>query len=123
MLVLALIAPRRSGVARLGDGRTVASYGFDLTDALVPRNRIAAAGMPRDGLLALVNPATLTTAEVDAANHEGRGKFLLPHDRVLGLDLAGEARAYPLRLLRWHEVVNDRVGGRDVLVSYNPLCD
>jgi hypothetical protein len=60
--------------------------------------------MPRDGLLALNEPAMLSVAEVEARNREGRGKFLLPHDRVLGVELAGDARAYPLRLLRWHEV-------------------
>jgi len=37
--------------------------------------------------------------------------------------LAGEARAYPQRLMRWHEVVNDTVGGVPVVVTYNPLCD
>jgi hypothetical protein len=79
--------------------------------------------MHRDGLLALDEPAMLTVAEVEARNREGRGKFLLPHDRVLGVEVEGDARAYPLRLLRWHEVVNDRVGGRDLLISYNPLCD
>jgi hypothetical protein len=121
LLVLALRSPRIEH--GLGDGRTVASYGFDLSSSLVPASRIVPAGMPRDGLLALNEPAKLGVAEVEARNREGRGKFLLPHDRVLGVELAGEARAYPLRLLRWHEVVNDRVGGRAVLVSYNPLCD
>lgn len=121
LLALALRSPRPEH--GLGDGRTVASYGFDLSSSLVPRDRIVPAGMPRDGLLALNEPAMLSVAAVEARNHEGRGKFLLPHDRVLGVALAGEARAYPLRLLRWHEVVNDRIGGRAVLVSYNPLCD
>lgn len=121
LLVLALRAPRHEHA--LGDGRTVASYGFDLSSSLVPASRIVPAGMPRDGLLALNEPAMLTVAEVEARNREGRGKFLLPHDRVLGVEVEGDARAYPLRLLRWHEVVNDRVGGRAVLVSYNPLCD
>jgi hypothetical protein len=121
LLVLAVRTPRLEH--GLGDGRTVASYGFDLSTSLVPASRIVPAGMPRDGLLALNEPAMLSVAEVEARNREGRGKFLLPHDRILGVELAGESRAYPLRLLRWHEVVNDRVGGRAVLVSYNPLCD
>ena len=121
LFVLALRTPSpRHG---LGDGRTVASYGFDLSSSLVPASRIVPAGMPRDGLLALNEPAILSVAKVEVRNHEGRGKFLLGRDRVLGVEVAGDARAYPLRLLRWHEVVNDRVGGRDLLVSYNPLCD
>lgn len=123
LLLLALTSSGRSGRPTLGDGRTVASYGFDLAPALVDPGTIVAAGMPRDGLHALEAPATMTVAEVDAANHQGRGKLLLPHDRVVGVALDGQARAYPLRLLRWHEVVNDRLGGRDILVTYNPLCD
>lgn len=123
MLVLALEFGRRPGSEQLGDGHSVSSYGFELSPSLVSEGQIVAAGMPRDGVLALQKPTTLSVAEVDAANHEGRGKFLLPHDRVLGIEIDGEARAYPLRLLRWHEVVNDRIAEHDVLVSYNPLCD
>lgn len=46
---------------------------------------------------------------------------LEPDDKVIGLERNGETRAYPLRVLNWHEVVNDRFGG-PVLVSYCPLC-
>jgi hypothetical protein len=106
-----------------GDGRAVASYGFDLTQTIVPREKIIASGMPRDGLAALDDPEMLDLGEVDLRGSEGRGKFLVSNDRVVGLSIAGDARAYPLRFLRWHEVVNDTVGGVAVVVSYNPLCD
>lgn len=43
-------------------------------------------------------------------------------DLVLGLEIEGEARAYPLRVLNLHEIVNDRVGGDPVAVTYCPLC-
>jgi hypothetical protein len=123
MLALALGTGRQSADQQLGDGRSVASYGFNLEFATVPRDRFVAAGMPRDGLVALDNPATFSVAEVESANQRGRGKFLVPRDRVLGVQIGGAARAYPLRLLRWHEVVNDTIGGTPLLVTYNPLCD
>ena len=41
---------------------------------------------------------------------------------MIGLTLGGEARAYPIAILNWHELVNDTLGGRPVLVSYCPLC-
>lgn len=107
----------------VGDGRTVASYGFDLSASLVPDDHIVASGMPRDGLVALDGPEMLDVAEVARRNQDGRGKFLLHSDRVIGVHIANDARAYPLRFLRWHEVVNDTVGGVPVVVSYNPLCD
>ncbi len=43
-------------------------------------------------------------------------------DRVIGVVIDGEARAYPLRILAAHEIVNDQVAGRPVAVTYCPLC-
>lgn len=77
--------------------------------------------MARDGLMALVLPETITPSDVDHYNESERGKLLVSADRVIGIEIGGEARAYPLRLLRWHEAVNDIVGGRAVAVTYSPL--
>ncbi len=101
----------------------MASYGFDLSTCLVPTAQLVASGMDRDGLPVLDEPETLSIQEVEQENEEGRGKFLLDGDRVIGVTLGDEARAYPQRLMRWHEVVNDTVGGIPVVVTYNPLCD
>ncbi len=106
-----------------GDGSSLASYGFDLSGSLVPRTDLVPSGLPRDGLTVLDEPALLSVDDVERRNREGRGKFLLEGDRVVGVVVSGDARAYPLRLLRWHEVVNDTVGGEPVVVTYNPLCD
>lgn len=94
--------------------------GFDLGTTVVPRESIVSSGMPRDGLRALVDPRVLSTAEVDL---EGSGKMLVGDDRVVGVVVGEAARAYPLRLMRWHEVVNDTLGGAPILVTYSPLCD
>jgi hypothetical protein len=122
VLLLGLLGPRRQPT-QPGDGRTVASYGFDLSTCLVPEERIVASGMDRDGLPVLEDPETMSIQQVEQANEEGRGKFLLDGDRVIGVAIGGEARAYPQRLMRWHEIVNDTVGGIPVVVTYNPLCD
>jgi len=47
--------------------------------------------------------------------------FLKPDDRVVGVAHAGAAKAYPLRILNWHEVVNDTIGTVAVAVTYCPL--
>ena len=107
----------------VGDGTTVASYGFSLTPATIPVDRIVAAGMPRDGLPALVDPAVTTAEGLQAARGSRRGKVLVPSDRVVGVRLGGAARAYPLRFLAWHEVANDTLAGRPIAITYNPLCD
>jgi hypothetical protein len=53
---------------------------------------------------------------------EEADRWLEGDDRVMGLVINGEAVAYPIRILNWHEVVNDVVGGRSVAVTYCPLC-
>ena len=109
----------------LGDGKTVESYGFDLSSCDVPEHLLATAGLPRDGIQPLNRPDTMSpedAAEIPWGGH-GKGAFLIPSERVVGLEIGGQARAYPLSILNWHEVVNDRLGGRDVLVVYNPLAD
>ncbi len=111
-----------SSPARLGDGSDPASYGFDL-GTLSGDPGLVASGMGRDQLPTLVDPPHFSGAEVARRNEEARGKVLVSSDRVVGLVLGGEARAWPLRLLRWHEVVNDTVGGVPVLIAYSPLCD
>jgi len=95
---------------------------FDLTDVTVPRELVVRAMNP-DGVMTLNGPAMVDAAEVDRFNSEERGKMLVSDDRVIGVEIAGDARAYPLRLMRWHEVVNDVVGGEAVAVTYSPLCD
>jgi hypothetical protein len=107
----------------VGNGRTVDSYGFDLTTCLVSRTELVAAGIPKDGLPALNAPRTITPGEADALGAHEHGKFLVPGDVVIGVALAGEARAYPVRMLNWHEVVNDELGRTPIAVTYSPMGD
>jgi len=87
--------------------------GFQLDDASVPPAEIQHGGPPRDGIPALNKPKFITEGEVD---------FLKPKDRVLGVLVDGIARAYPVSILNWHEIVNDQIGGTPVLVTFCPLC-
>lgn len=70
-------------------------------------------GVRLDGIPALDNPAMLTAGEAD---------YLNPADVVFGLSLNGESKAYPLRILDWHEMANDVVGGVPVSLAYCTLC-
>ncbi len=45
------------------------------------------------------------------------------HEPVMVVDIEGDARAYPLSVLMWHEIVNDEIGGKPVSVTYCPLCN
>ncbi len=86
--------------------------GFDLAGALVPAEAILPGGPPRDGIPAIDRPRFLPAAAAD----------LKPEDRVLGVALNGQAKAYPIAILNWHEIVNDRFGEVPVAVTFCPLC-
>lgn len=87
--------------------------GFDLKGALVPIDEIHHGGPEKDGIPSIDKPDFLSA---------GFAAFLKVSDPVLGLSIGGDQRAYPLRILNWHEVVNDRIGGQPVVVTYCPLC-
>ena len=106
-----------------GDGREARSYDFDLTTTLVPKEKIVSCGMVADALPPLDDPKVITLAELSGLETVGRGKYLVPKDKVIGVVINGVSRAYPLRVLVWHEVVNDTVSGVPIVVTYNPLSE
>ena len=75
---------------------------------------IAWRGLPVDGVGALTDPKMAPSAIADS--------YLTPDELVLGVELNGDAKAYPLRILDWHEVINDVIGNTPVTVAYCPLC-
>ena len=87
--------------------------GFDLGNALVAADDVLPGGPPRDGIPAIDRPRFVSAAAVD---------FLARNDRVLGLVLNGVKKAYPISIMNWHEIVNDRIGNELVAVTYCPLC-
>ncbi|MBI4390033.1 MAG: DUF3179 domain-containing protein [Nitrospinae bacterium] len=89
--------------------------GFDFSGPRIPLDEIHSGGPPKDGIPALTNPAFVSP---EAAEREFLGKT----DRVLGLVVNGQAKAYPVKILNWHEIVNDTVGGKPVVVTFCPLC-
>jgi len=87
----------------------------DLSKTLVPLEEIVSGGPPPDGIPAIDRPNFVTSAKADA--------WLKPKEPVVELEINGDARAYPLQILMWHEIANDTVGGRPVAVTYCPLCN
>lgn len=96
-----------------GEGQGRSLNGFDLSDPLVPVDEILHGGPPRDGIPAIDHPRFIPAAKAD---------YLKANDRVLGVARHGVARAYPVRILNWHEIVNDRIDGEAIVVSFCPLC-
>ncbi len=91
----------------------VIKNGFNVTNALVPPEKILSGGPPRDGIPSIDQPKFVKATEAD---------FLSENDKILGITVNGEARAYPIKILNWHEIVNDQVRGQAVVITYCPLC-
>lgn len=105
LIVLSMLASPESVAAK--------KNGFVLDDALVPVREIQSGGPPKDGIPALDMPDVIMAAEAD---------YLHDTDRVLGINIRGRARAYPIRILNHHEIVNDVIGGEMITVTWCPLC-
>jgi len=91
---------------------TPVKNGFDLEGAPIPPHDIRSGGPPRDGIPAIDHPRFI---EADGAD------FLDDEDRVLGISRSGIVKAYPINILNWHEIVNDKFGAEPVAVTYCPL--
>lgn len=91
--------------------------GFDLGNSAVDPALIEFGGPGRDGIPSIDNPKFL-----DASTAE-KAEIVQDDDRIIGVVHRGAAKAYPTRILDWHEVVNDEFDGAKVLVTYCPLCN
>ena len=81
---------------------------------LVDPAKIISGGPPPDGIPPIDHPKFLATSDVT---------FLQPQEPVVAVEVGGVAKAYPIRILIWHEIVNDDFGGTPVVVTYCPLCN
>ena len=87
----------------------------DFSRSNIPFSEIMSGGPLRDGIPPIDSPRFISLKEL--------GNRIPKGEPVLGLTLNGDARAYPLRVLMWHEIVNDVVGGEPVTITYCPLCN
>lgn len=82
---------------------------------LVPVDEIRSGGPPPDGIPPIDDPKFRSIDEADTS--------LSDEEPVVAIEIDGDARAYPIEILIWHEIVNDTVGGVPVAVTYCPLCN
>ena len=80
----------------------------------MPYETFRTGGVSRDSIPALDNPTFDSITETDL--------WLTDPEPVLVLPLNDDVRAYPIPILIWHEIVNDVVDGRPVIITYCPLC-
>jgi len=86
----------------------------DFTKTSVDLAEIFSGGPAKDGIPSIDNPTFLAVSEITDLGMQ---------EPVIALHVNGQARAYPLRVLMWHEIVNDEIAGVPVTVTYCPLCN
>lgn len=84
-------------------------FAYDVTRHSVPLNEIRGGGPTKDGIPALLDPLFVSPASA------GR---MRPSDMILGVARGGRAKAYPIRILNWHELVNDTIDEQPILVTW-----
>jgi hypothetical protein len=90
-------------------------FSTDFSKHTVPYSEILSGGPPKDGIPAIDNPQFTSVPEAD--------EFLEDLEPVIFFKIGDDARAYPLQIMTWHEIVNDVVGGVPVTVTFCPLCN
>jgi Protein of unknown function (DUF3179) len=94
---------------------STSGWSTDFASHSVPLDEFIGGGPPKDGIPSIDEPKFVSVGEAN--------EFLEPREPVAVLELGELARAYPLQILVWHEIVNDEIGGEPVAVTYCPLCN
>ncbi|MBI5963817.1 MAG: DUF3179 domain-containing protein [Chloroflexi bacterium] len=95
--------------------RAQSEFNTDFDKHSVPYSEILSGGPPKDGIPPIDAPQFIPVNEAD--------EWLEDREPVVFVQVGDDARAYPIQILMWHEIVNDTVGGEPLIVSFCPLCN
>ena len=87
----------------------------DFENSVIDLAEVMSGGVPKDGIPAIDHPEFVSV--------ESASQWLDMQEPVIVLDILGQAKAYPLQVLIWHEIANDTLNGRHVAVTFCPLCN
>ena len=82
---------------------------------LISTDELLSGGPPRDGIPSIDDPQFVTATEAE--------EWIFGNEPVIAVEINGEARAYPLQILTWHEIVNDTLGDVPIIITFCPLCN
>ena len=115
-LVIAVATLALTSVAFALDLRNTAEWPkTDFENSSVDHSEIMSGGPPKDGIPAIDNPVFIDSSVAS--------EWLKDKEPVIAIEINGIARAYPLQILMWHEIVNDEFGDNAVSVTFCPLCN
>jgi hypothetical protein len=96
-------------------GQSVPGWNTDFSKHTVPLDEIVSGGPPKDGIPPIDRPKFVSVAQAD--------RWLEGREPVVVLEIEDQVRIYPIQILMWHEIVNDRVGQTPVAITFCPLCN
>jgi len=113
-VLVAFVVPLQARAQSQRLSALLKQFDTDRSKHSIELSELQAGGPPKDGIPSIDDPSFVS---IDAARD-----WVKPQEPVIALELDGVARAYPLQILTYHEIVNDRVGGVPVAVTFCPLC-
>ncbi len=105
-------APSGSAADLEGVSFDTSGWATDFSKHSVPLDEFLSGGPPRDGIPPIDEPRFVPVGDEEIDDREP----------VVAVEIDGRARAYPLQILTWHEIVNDEFAGRKIAVTFCPLC-
>ena len=90
-------------------------FSTDFSKHSIPYDEILSGGPPKDGIPAIDAPSYVSIDDADA--------WIGDREPIIAVEVDGMARAYPLQILTWHEIVNDTLNEKPLVVSFCPLCN
>jgi hypothetical protein len=91
------------------------SWNTNWNKHIIDYSELLSGGPPRDGIPSIDDPQFVSPEEAS--------EWLADNEPVIAFEMNGDARAYPLQILIWHEIVNDTIGDVPVIVTFCPLCN
>ena len=113
-LLAALLGPAPAEAQSPRVEQQLQQFDTDLDRHSIDLDELRAGGPPKDGIPSIDNPSFVTPGSAS--------DWIAPEEPVIALEVSGTAKAYPLQILTHHEIVNDRIGGVPVAVTFCPLC-
>lgn len=92
-----------------------AQFSTDFSKHSISYSEVLSGGPPKDGIPAIDDPSYVSIAEADA--------WISGVEPIVFVQVGDNVRAYPLQILTWHEIVNDVLGEKPLVVSFCPLCN
>lgn len=117
LVLLVLVASCTSNINENNSDSTLDSEIKTTSDGIkyiIHPSDLKSGGPPKDGIPAIDNPKYVTVDEADQWIQDNELVLVIRHKNI--------TRAYPLQIMVWHEIVNDKIAGDPILITYCPLC-